>query len=287
MDDNQIASFIRSDAAPPAADAGVTGSQSPGAGHNHPPSPISVDSLLVTLAEGHGDLTTRRDTLVGSLGKYLTVEDDEGDAKTTDFIGLMTSLFDTADERHTVEKKPYLEGGRIVDGFFNAIRGPLTDAIKKAKKASVDYKVKKHDAEVAEQQRIARLAREEEQRKIAAAAEAEAKIKGEKTMERAIVAETVATQATEIRIVAEAAAQAVVAKPQAATMIHGVYGTTSSLSFGWAHRVTDLSKVPTQYLMLNEAAITAHIKARPNKGEAPTAIAGIEFFKQPKGNFRK
>ena len=110
------------------------------------------------------------------------------------------------------------------------------------------------------------------------------KAKTDAGLNKAIVAEQVAGQATENRVIAEQQTQF---KAADVTRVHSDMGGTSSLKFKWDFKIADMNSIPRQFLMVNEAAIRAHISGRPSKNDAPAPVAGIEFFKNYTTTFRK
>lgn len=69
-----------------------------------------------------------------------------------------------------------------------------------------------------------------------------------------------------------AAASGMVAPP-----IASAYGQRVVERRTWAYTIAKLDDVPRSFLMINEAAVKAHIKARPQDA-APVDVTGLHFF---------
>src|SRR5579884_322230 len=92
---------------------------------NSPPPDLKIgEALREELRDNHGNLIARKDELTASAEAFLAdhpaVEDDETSGL---LAGLLTQLrghCKIADQTRQGVKAPYLEGERIVDGFFTA-----------------------------------------------------------------------------------------------------------------------------------------------------------------------
>lgn len=186
--------------------------------HNEPP-------LADRLAIDHADLVKEATEAAALVpGDLRAIESDDEAAAYTDTAADMKAVLAQAVAAFKAEKEPWLEGGRTVDAFFNAIRSPLDAAIKRVV-AALDARAnailaakRKADAEAAEKAR----------------------------KEAAAFDEPVA-------FVAPAPVKDV------ARVVSISTGNKASVSTKWAHRVVDPSEVPRMYLMVNEAAIKAAI----------------------------
>lgn len=233
-------------------------------GHNGPP------TLNEELGQRYAYLTDRKDELLEAFTRVPEAcDDDETLARMTDFVGQLMGVFDDADSAHKVEKKPHLDAGRTVDSFFNSIREPMEASKKAIKKLADAYNARKLDQirhEAAEAEKKAR----QEAEALAASATTDGEI------DQAIALETKA----------QVSAQVVQMKPTELTQARGSFGTMSSMKLEWAFEIEDLTKVPPQFLMLNEAAVKAHMKAR-QKDKPPLPCPGIRFFEKPSTQFRR
>ncbi len=120
----------------------------------------------------------------------------------------------------------------------------------------------------------------EEKRLAGVAAE-----RARKEQEEALLAEAVkleesddAEAADEVMEYAEDAPAPIVAEEK---IIRGDYGAATSLRMDWVHEVEDLSKVPMEYVMLNDRVIRAAIKAaeKGQDGKPMLEIPGLKIIK--------
>lgn len=96
-------------------------------GGNNPPSQLEL------LQQQHAtllDVAGKRIANAARIPKVCATEDMA--AKITDMIKLLNSARTETEKTHKVEKAPYLEGGRVVDGFFKPLVDKLTIAAKQA-----------------------------------------------------------------------------------------------------------------------------------------------------------
>ncbi len=168
-----------------------------GIGGNRPPV-LNNELLPVDLRQSHQELTARRDELIAGLENVPTeVFDDETSGRIGDYIKQLDGCMKQAEAFRVGEKAPFLEGGRIVDGFFHEISDSLKtirdtcakrDAPYKAEKAEKERQARlesdrlareKADRLRAEADERARVAREAAERAIREKEEAEAALKAE------------------------------------------------------------------------------------------------------------
>lgn len=90
--------------------------------HNEPP---QAELLL----EQHADLIRRRDELLDSASRAPeTVDGEDTAGKFAEAIRMIVALMAQAETKRVDAKEPYLKGGRLTDGFFQAIQNPLDAA---------------------------------------------------------------------------------------------------------------------------------------------------------------
>lgn len=229
--------------------------QTAGTGHNLPPE----DSIEARRETIHADLGGRfaallagRDSVVSEFdGIPEAIKDDETAGKVGDFIKKTNGYMRDAEGSRKTEKEPYLEGGRLVDGFFNQITSKLKDCKDKAQrrltlyqreKAEEERRLKEEEARKAREAEEARR-REEEEAKIRAAAleaaaaeakqpEAEAPMSeaAEQQMAKAATAEALADQHAADATKADRLARA---KSADLSRTRGDFGSTASLRERW------------------------------------------------------
>lgn len=98
-------------------------------------------------------------------------------------------------------------------------------------------------------------------------------------------ADATLTQAVALSDQAAAVAASATARPADLSRTRGDMGSVASLKQTWAFEVTDITKVPAHMLMVNEAAVKAHVKARL-KDQPPAPVAGIRFYTQASATVR-
>lgn len=219
-------------------------------GHN---SLDDAERLTVDLAESNIDVVERADELAGGADRCAVVDEDTA-GKATLLVKQIIAAIRITEERQRQAKRPYQQLAEVAFDFFKPHLGRLSDAKAKA--------LGKLDGYRREVERIAAEARRKAEEEAKAAAEAAAKAE---TIDAAFEAEQKAEMA---RTVAQT-----VKPPE----IRSAYGHLAGTRKSWSYRVTDLNAVPRQFLMLNDAAVKAAIKARP-KDQPPAPVPGIEFI---------
>lgn len=292
-------------------------------GGNRPPPP-TPEEIAAELEERHEALlleAARFDLALGRLPDKL--ETDEDAAAITDAVLAAKKISKTADEGHTEAKKPYLDGGRAVDRFFNEVREPLAAAVK-----ALTLRVDAYNRAKAEAERQARLAREAEERRKAqeaaraaeearraaeaAAAEQEAaaarirssadteereeareamSAAGQQAVAQRAQAEELEHEAAQAERTAEAEGKAAQRAGQTAKITAG--GGSATQSTFWNHRITDHEALfesfgPLRHWLSNDAimqAINGCKRQHVTAGTISTVqIPGVEFFEDTKTN---
>lgn len=243
----------------PAAPAGI--------GHNRPP-------LRDILAESHVDLIRRVAQLNAAFDRAPeTVTDDDTQGKMGDYIKSIGACIRALDTAREAEKRPFLDAGREVDGFFKQ----FTDALGKIKAATerrvTTYLTEKAAAERRRRAEEERAAREAADRALALAQEAEAanrKADAEAALERAAIAETAAVRAE----------AAVYAKPAEMARTRGEMGSVSTLRTTWEMEIQDASKIPLDTIraFLPRDAIEKAVKGWVRAGGRE--LPGVRIFEQ-------
>jgi len=243
-------------------------------GDNLPPK--DANPIRDRLAEQHAGLEKRRDELVAASEIWMgeKIDDDEADKKLSDFLVQIHKCLKAAEANRVNEKEPYLEGGRQVDGYFQAIKEPLAKWSKKLNARLTVYKDKKaaeerHRREEADRRarELARLAAEEAARQAAALQE-------EKDLERAIEAEERAKAAEAAALKAKAEAEA---KAVDLSRTRSDYGSVSGLRVRWTGHMESRAKLALEPLRdhLPEDAINQAIRSFVKAGGRELAGAKI------------
>lgn len=233
-------------------------------GHNSGDTALIGDALRQSLEIDNVDLEKRFKELSEASTRCPTPSDEATAQKVTDFIRIINAFIKSADAKREGAKAPYLDGGRLVDGFFKAWIDPLEVAKKKASALLTTYLREKEAAERRKAEEEARKRREEEDRLRREAEERAATAANDAQLATAIEAERAADTATVDRIQAEKIAEA---KPAEFSRTRGEYGGVSSLRTQWTFDSLDRATLDLEtlrpYLPLDglEKAIRAHIKA--------------------------
>ncbi len=247
--------------------------------HNNPP----AENQRAELEQKNEDLIKRKDELLDAVSRMpREIANDEVQDKFIDQVKLMKSCAKDAGSRQVIDKAPYLEGGRTVDGFYKPIQNTLSDAAKRIENGPLrTYQRKKYDAEQAriraekiEAERIA-----DEERK---AAEAAAKLAtSDEDLETAIAAEDRANDAQQD---AEKAAEAAAAPTNDLTRTHATYGGKASSSKKATFKIDNIREIDLEALRpfiqigAIEMAIRNYMKVHKGPAADVPPVKGITFF---------
>lgn len=133
-------------------------------------SPSEEVALLDNLREKYAAIVNRQAELLG-FDFSADIKSSTDAERVTDFAKLISACEKSIEASRKVEKDPYLNAGRVVDGFFKSLSSPLEEAAKKLKAAMAAWtrklaeeERKRREAEAeAERARVAELARQEEE----------------------------------------------------------------------------------------------------------------------------
>lgn len=236
-----------------------------GIGGNMPPDPLEI--LRDDLSEKASVLIARRKAIEASLPMVPErIEDEDTAAGVIDLLDIVAKCKKAAEAMHKVEKEPYLEGGRVVDRFFNATLFDPFDAIRKRLDPQrVDWLSRKAATEKRRRDEAARLAQEEADRLAREAAAAAAAIQTDADLEAAILAEEAATVAVADVARTEKDAGAKLADLSRA---RGTLGTASSLRTRWVGEIVDLATLDLEALRPHlpsdalQQAVNAFVRAK-------------------------
>lgn len=227
-----------------------------GPGHN---SGDPVAMLHENLPSFTSDLRQRADDLMAGVARVPATLDAVTVGRAADFVKQLGVAVKQCEERRTATKQPYIEAGKVIDGAFKTISDRLA-----AGKREVEAKIHAHQQRVAAEER---RKREEEARRLAEEAKrAEAAAQTGDALDEAIAAHgqaAAARAATEVKTAEIARAR-------------GEYGAVATVRTTWHHEVTNVADVPREYLMPNDAAIKAAIKAAANP--KALVIPGVRIY---------
>lgn len=228
-----------------------------GIGGNAPP-------LSERLALDHAELVREAEEAAALVPPELrAIASDEEAEAFTDTAATIKGILAQADAAFKVEKAPWLEGARTVDGFFNAVRDPLKAAAGRvvaalnARANAILAAQRKAEAEEAERARKAAAAEMERMRKEAEAFD---------EAPPAVVAPVYVAPAP-VRDVAR--------------VVSSSTGNKASVNTKWVGEVEDLEKLPRHYMLANQAMIDAAIKGGVRD------IPGVRIYETAKAAIRR
>lgn len=189
------------------------------------------------LARDYGHVVTAIDALLAKAGDLpLVIEDEEDQSAVAELIPKLRTAHGRTEELREAEKKPYLDAGRTVDGWFGGQKTRVADMQAKLGARLDSFVRKKAEAERAKRETEEKRAREEAERQRQAAATAAAAKDTEAeahARDRAAEAENEAREA--------AAAKA--AKPAELVRTHTDAGNTVSAREVWTVTGIDTRKI--------------------------------------------
>lgn len=267
-------------------------------GGNSPPPDLKIgEALREQLNDEHRALLARRDELLQMAddfdADYATVEDDETSGVLAGIITQMAKSSKSAGQIREGIKAPYLEGGRIIDGFFVAgICSKLDARAAKLNEKQTSYQRAKADRIRREAEESARKARVEEDARRREAERAERERRAAELAARRATEDADADAAAQLRARAaqlraeearqaeerarvEREEQARVAASSAAdrSRVRGDYAM-SSLRTTWQFEVTDIAQVPAEFLQVNTPLVNAAIRGHGGRRDIP----GLRIF---------
>lgn len=224
--------------------------------HNSPP-------IAERLALDHADLIKEATEAAALVPAELrAIETDEEAAAYTDTAADIKGIIAQANAAFTVEKEPWLTGGRAVDDFF-AFRKTLDAAVRRVT-AALNARADAIRAAV-------RRAEAEEWERVRQAAAAET----ERLRKEAIAFDEAPPAPVAPVYVPPAAVKDV------ARIVSAVTGNKASVSTKWVGVVTDQALVPRQYMMVNQKAIDAAVSGGVRK------IDGVDIHETARTSIRR
>lgn len=234
-------------------------------GHNAPPPDLIIgEALRDKLRDDHLALLRRRDELLAAADRIPLCTDEDAARKISDFVKQLTACAKAADAARVGVKEPYLEGGRVVDGWFKSIIDPLA-AIKKNTEAKLTIYLRAKEAEERRRREdIERAAREQAERARKAAEDAARAMRDQQGLDTAVAAETASRAAEADAIKAEQAASV---KAAEISQVRGEFGALSLLRTTWTFAAIDRATLDLEALRSHlpmdgiERAVRNFIKA--------------------------
>lgn len=252
---------------------------SPSIGHNSGALPpivsIETDALTVALSERYADISavvTKQAQAYQRFSELMTrdLSDDEA-ARAGDWVAKqLNPILASLETARVSEKAHALAASRAIDAFFSA----MADAISTAKAGALKA-LTKHGAAKLERERQ-RLLLEAKQRADEAARLA---VQAEITQSPELLNAAIAVEQQSLD--AKNAASSVVATE--ATRTRGDLGSVTSMTTRWTFEVTDMSKIPAEFLLVNDRLVTSAIRTARKVGGVPQiTISGIKIIAERK-----
>lgn len=251
-----------------------------------PPAPLTPVEIQRYLDFQMEQLAARRTEIIATLGKmveaYPTINDDDALGIVAENMRMAAALARTAEDRRKEQKAPFLAGERSVDAWFKRFQEPLDTARKPVQVAMNAYGNRVEEqrrAQAVEAQRVA-----DEAAAKAAADAADLMARSTPAVQHELNQKF--DHAAEAAKAAEQASEQANARPAELTRVVGSYGAIASMRSSWGWAVTDIARVPREYLMVNADAIKAVAKQRDKQGKPITVIPGIEWVRSTKMGVR-
>ncbi len=249
-------------------------------GGNNPP----YDVLLDRLQNDHQDITTRRAELESAFERMPDCVDDESAGKIGDFIKQLSACFKDAEARRVMEKEPFLENGRRVDGFFKSITEKMDEIKRKANAPLTSYlRAKEEEARRVLQEKAAAERKAQLEAEQAAQAAWDA-AQTDDDINAAAAQETIAIAAADTTAKAEKSASQVAAN-LSGTRSHEA-GSLSSLRTTWEFRDLNRAAIDLEMLRphLQEKAIESAVRSFIKAGGRE--LNGVVIFEDKQGVVR-
>jgi hypothetical protein len=237
-----------------------------------PPAPLSSAEIDAYLDYALAQLIERRDTLVAALQATVTaipvINDDDTLGDVGENMRMALALRRTGEDRRKEHKEPFLLGGRTVDAWFKSFDRPLTLPMAAVQAIMDDYGARKLAAARLKAEAEAKRLQDEADRAAAAAA---------KALDKGKTADTLLDRAAEAAKQADAAEAVASGKAAGLTRARGTFGATMSMRTTWGYEA-DVNEVPRHYLMVDDDAIKAAMKARDAAGRPTAVIPGVKWI---------
>lgn len=215
--------------------------------------PITLTAAAVSLAKEASKVIIE--------AKSYTISNAAQYQNSVELLKRIKGVASKLDAERISQKAPILQAGRDVDALYKADIESLNQAERVLKAAAVKYDQEQRRAVAALQEKLRieaeTKARKEREKLEARAAKAEEKGQDEK--------------AESLR---DAAEQVQAFVPVVATIQPKMAGVSTRVN--WTYRIVDVNALPREYMIPNEAMLTA--LAKSTKGSIP--VAGVEFYSE-------
>lgn len=202
---------------------------------NNPPS--EVELLQIRMSNDHEKSLSHAQALIEAADRLPTeVSDDETADKLADYIKKVGARRKDVESIRVAEKEPFLNLGRMVDGFFKNVTDRLDGAKMKAQRPLDVYMKQKAAAEQRRRDEEAKALREKAEAEAAAAASLAAANKPHEAYGMMDQALTTEKTAAKMEVAAEA-------RPADMARTRSASGSVATLRTRWVGKVIDRSQI--------------------------------------------
>jgi len=263
-------------------------------GANKPPIRELLADVLAGLPQAliveYLDLTNKRDALQAEeadAGREKITDESAGPL--ADYIKRVGTHIEKADDARKAVKKPVLQAGEKIDGFFKTITEPLSALKSTSTDRLTGYQRERANEERRRRKEEAKRAAEEARKAAEEAAAREKAAQSERELAGAIGAAEIAKQA---EADAEKARKLATAPASALAQTRSAGGAVASLRTEWKFKNLDRATLDLEALRpflpmdAMDKAVRAYIKAgnRPVNGVQP--LKGVEIYEDTKATVR-
>ena len=207
-----------------------------------------MNKPVLVIEKHEPEVAGRAGELVQMAARCI-IQSDEDLGKASDLLKFIKTLFKKAEEERKSITDPINASVKILNAKFKTITDPLDKAEKDIKAKILAFELDKR-------------------RK----AEEAARLEALRIAEESALAALNATESTIFDDAPEVTTEAPATTITAATPIRGNYGSTTTLVKRWTFEVTDISKVPPEFLEVNLVAVREEIR------KGIRTIEGIRIF---------
>jgi hypothetical protein len=209
--------------------------------------------MTIQLADETNEIESKA-LAIPEQAKLIVVTDNDTMAMADNTVDAISDMMKEVDGTFKPMADKAFAAHREITGRWKQIKQPLEDAKTYLVNQIKGYKRKVQEAVEAEQRRLAEIARkQEEERRLAEALQAEQE--GNEAEAQAIIEEEMFVPTPVVHV-------------DTPKVDNRRYATR------WTWKVTDINKVPREYLMIDQIKVNGIVRAM--KGQ--THIAGIEVF---------
>jgi hypothetical protein len=246
-----------------------------------PPRPLKPKEIREYLEFNAETIRQRRDDLIHVLQEtaatHQTIDDADIAAQVGENMRMAAALSRAVEDRRKEDKRPFLSGGRVIDDWYKALIDPLVEAMRPVQ-ARLDGWGRRQLEVARERAREAAAEKRADADRLASEAG--------RAISAGLDAGELLTQASEAAGQVEQAERLANGTAANLTRTRGIFGAVLSVREKWTYRVTDISQVPREYLMVNPEAVKKAMKRRDSMGRPTKEIPGIRWESQQEVGIR-